>query len=251
MLELHEVSIQFGGLTAVNKLTLSVGKGEIVGLIGPNGAGKTTAFNAISGVHKLAHGEIYFDNERIDTLKRYEIAGKGITRTYQNINLFKELTVLDNVKIGCHCHTKAGVFAGILRTPREKKEEALITEKSMDLLKYIGLDHKSKYMAGELPYGDQRRLEICRAMASNPQLILLDEPAAGMNTTEKEALRKMVKDINQRGFTILLVEHDMKLVMGVVDRIYVLNYGAKIAEGVPDEIKRNPEVISAYLGGVE
>lgn len=249
MLTLDQVTIRFGGLTAVDHVGFTVEKGEIFGVIGPNGAGKTTLFNLVSGVHKLTSGSIAFDGKKIDGLEPYQIAGAGIARTYQNINLFSNLTVLENVKIGRHIKSRSGLAASIFRTPAQKREEAAIRDKCMELLAFMGLEKKADLLARNLSYGEQRRLEIARAMASEPKLLLLDEPAAGMNSTEKVELTEMIRKIRDRGITILLVEHDMKLVMRVTDRIAVLNFGKMIALNTPQVVQNDPEVIAAYLGG--
>lgn len=249
MLKLNEVTLKFGGLCANQDVSFEVEKGAIFGLIGPNGAGKTTLFNVISGVYKPTGGEVWFDGRRIDGLQPYQINELGIARTYQNINLFKDMSVLENVKVGCHSWSKAGLASVIFQTPAMRQEERLIQEKSMEVLDFLGLSHLAGKMAGSLSYGQQRTLEIARAMASDPKMLLLDEPAAGMNTTEKRELSEDIKKIRERGITVLLVEHDMGLVMSITHTICVLNYGKKIAFGEPEYIKRHPEVIAAYLGG--
>ena len=249
MLTIDKATIKFGGLIAVNEVSFEVRENSIFGLIGPNGAGKTTLFNLISGVHSLTSGDILFEGKSIRGLQPYQINATGITRTYQNINLFYTLRVLDNVKIGRHSRIKSGLISNILRTPAQQREEADIVERSMELLKFVGLEDKWSLMSKNLSYGDQRRLEIARALASEPKLLLLDEPAAGMNTKEKMDLTELIHKINDRGITILLVEHDMKLVMNITHEITVINFGKKIAQGTPREIQENPEVIAAYLGG--
>lgn len=249
MLTLDQATIRFGGLTAVDHVSFTVEKGQIFGLIGPNGAGKTTLFNLISGVYKPTSGSISFQGKEISGLEPFRITQAGIARTYQNINLFSNLTVLENVMIGRHIKSKSGLTAAILRTSAQKKEEKAIRETCMDLLKFMGLEQKADLMAKNLSYGEQRRLEIARAMASEPQLLLLDEPAAGMNSTEKVELTEMIRRIRDTGITILLVEHDMKLVMRVTDRIAVLNFGKMIALDTPEAVQNNPDVIAAYLGG--
>ena len=249
MLTLDQATIQFGGLTAVDHVSFTVEKGQIFGVIGPNGAGKTTLFNLVSGVHKLTSGSIRFLDKEISGLEPYRIAESGIARTYQNINLFSNLSVLENVKIGRHIQSRSGLAAAIFRTPAQRREEAAIQDKCMELLTFMGLESKADLPAKNLSYGEQRRLEIARAMASEPQLLLLDEPAAGMNSTEKVELTEMMRNIRNMGITILLVEHDMKLVMKVTDLITVLNFGKMIALDTPQKVQNNPEVISAYLGG--
>jgi len=249
VLTLNNVTIKFGGLVAVDNLSFTINKNEIFGLIGPNGAGKTTVFNAISGVYKPTQGQVLFNESRIDGKQPFEINKAGIARTYQNINLFRNMTVLENVMVGCHCRTRSGVFSSLLRLGWQKKEEKEIKEKSMELLKLFDLKEKANSLASSLSYGEQRELEICRALASEPELLLLDEPAAGMNMAEKLNLAAHIKRIRDKEITILLVEHDMKLVMGITDRILVLNFGKEIARGEPVFIQNNPDVIEAYLGG--
>ena len=249
MLKIDSLTIRFGGLAAVENLSTGIRKGEIFGLIGPNGAGKTTTFNMISGVYAPTSGTITFNGRQIQGLRPDQIARLGITRTYQNINLFGDMTVLENVLTGCHTLQKANLWTVILGTPSVRREEARVHEKSEALLEYVGLARKRNEKARNLPYGEQRKLEIARAMASDPQLLLLDEPAAGMNLAEKDDLAALIRRINADGKTILLVEHNMKLVMSICDRICVLNFGKKLAEGTPEEIQGNPAVVSAYLGG--
>ena len=250
LLKAENVSEVFGGLKAVSDFNFYINKGELVGLIGPNGAGKTTAFNMITGVYEPTTGTIDFDGKSIVGLKPYQITQRGIARTFQNIRLFSELSVLDNVKIAYHSHVKYTVAEAVIRLGRYFREEKEIEEKSMALLKIFKLDDKAHEMAKNLPYGAQRRLEIARALAAQPKLLLLDEPAAGMNPQETQELMEMIRWIRKEfGLTVLLIEHDMSLVMGICERIYVLEYGVIIAKGTPDEIKRDPEVIRAYLGG--
>ena len=250
LLKAENVSEVFGGLKAVSDFDFFINKGELVGLIGPNGAGKTTAFNLITGVYQPTTGTIEFDGKSIVGLKPYQITQRGIARTFQNIRLFSELSVLDNVKIAFHSHVKYSVAEAVLRLGRYFSEEKDTEEKSMKLLKIFKLDGKAHEMAKNLPYGAQRRLEIARALAAQPKLLLLDEPAAGMNPQETQELLEMIRWIRKEfGLTVLLIEHDMSLVMGICERIYVLEYGMIIAKGTPAEIKSNPEVIRAYLGG--
>ena len=250
LLKAENVSEVFGGLKAVSDFDFFINKGELVGLIGPNGAGKTTAFNLITGVYQPTTGTIEFDGKSIVGLKPYQITQRGIARTFQNIRLFSELSVLDNVKIAFHSHVKYSVAEAVLRLGRYFSEAKDTEEKSMKLLKIFKLDGKAHEMAKNLPYGAQRRLEIARALAAQPKLLLLDEPAAGMNPQETQELMEMIRWIRKEfGLTVLLIEHDMSLVMGICERIYVLEYGMIIAKGTPAEIKSNPEVIRAYLGG--
>ena len=249
LLKAIKLSKVFGGLKAVSNFEVTIKKGELIGLIGPNGAGKTTAFNLLTGVYEPTTGEIEFDGKSMLGLKPYQITQHGLARTFQNIRLFAELTVLDNVKIAYHFHVKYGILESVLRMGRYHKEEAEIEKKAIALLKIFKLDHKKDEIAKNLPYGEQRRLEIARALAAQPKLLLLDEPAAGMNPQETQELMKMIKWIKTEfDLTILLIEHDMSLVMNVCERIYVLEYGSIIAEGIPEEIKNNPRVIEAYLG---
>jgi len=249
LLEINNVGISFGGLRAVSNCNIAIKPGELVGLIGPNGAGKTTVFNMLTGVYLPTEGDIIFEGKSVVGLKPYHITARGIARTFQNIRLFKDLTVLDNVKIPYHIHAKHGVFSSVFRLPRHFRGEEEITQKAMECLEVFGLADKKQELSKNLPYGQQRRLEIARALAAQPRLLLLDEPAAGMNPHETRDLMELIRWIrDQFHLTILLIEHDMSLVMGVCERIYVLDYGKVIAEGTPDEIKRNPKVIQAYLG---
>jgi branched-chain amino acid transport system ATP-binding protein len=248
MLAIEDLTIKFGGLTAMDHVSFVIPDGAIFGLIGPNGAGKTTCFNMITGVYKPTGGKVLLKGKEIQGKAPYQINMLGIARTYQNINIFKKMTVLENVLVGCHSQSKAGLMAALFRVPLQRAEEKALREKSMEILSFIGLGEKADFLASSLSYGEQRRLEISRAMASNPQLLLLDEPAAGMNSREKEDLSNTIQRIRERGITILLVEHDMKLVMKVTHSICVLNFGKKIAEGDPENIQKNEEVIAAYLG---
>lgn len=249
LLEVKDVTIEFGGLRAVSNLTMTINKGELVGLIGPNGAGKTTAFNMITGVYTPTEGEIFFDGEKSSGKKSYQVTQMGMARTFQNIRLFADLTVIDNVKIAYNMHVSYGLGDAILRDKKYLTEEEHITQKAMELLKIFHLEELAEEKAKNLPYGQQRRLEIARALATEPKFLLLDEPAAGMNPQETHELMEMIHWIRDKfNLTILLIEHDMGLVMGVCERIYVLEYGMLIAKGTPDEIKKNKRVIEAYLG---
>lgn len=249
LLKATKLSKEFGGLKAVSNFEVTIEKGELIGLIGPNGAGKTTAFNLLTGVYEPTTGEIELDGKSIIGLKPYQITQQGLARTFQNIRLFSELSVLDNVKIAYHFHVKYGILEAVMRMGRYHKEEEEIEQKAIELLEIFQLADKKDEIAKNLPYGDQRRLEIARALAAQPKLLLLDEPAAGMNPQETQQLMKMIQWIKKEfNLTILLIEHDMNLVMNVCERIYVLEYGSIIAQGKPEEIKNNPRVIEAYLG---
>lgn len=249
LLKVDNVSMVFGGLRAVSNLSMHIDEGELIGLIGPNGAGKTTAFNMITGVYTPTEGKVYFNGQQSSGKKSYQVTQMGMARTFQNIRLFSELSVIDNVKIAYNMHVTYNLADAIVRDGKYLSEEEFITQKALDLLKIFHLEEEAHEVAKNLPYGKQRRLEIARALATEPKLLLLDEPAAGMNPQETKELMEMIRWIRKEfNLSILMIEHDMGLVMGVCERIYVLEYGMKIAEGTPNEIKQNARVIEAYLG---